>query len=323
MLPTMNLKQYVSFSKLFLFCAVLLLNPVHSLGASQDTFPDSLASKQGYVTGNALVSEVSPSQTTPSVREEVQEKQSSSSSGLVYVLLIIQILWILLSIFVYLEKIRPIRKVETSGSDSAKRSQGSVTKAQETQKKQKNSQVEKLEKKITELKNEINRLDKAIETLEKRVREPEQRPDTKQDGNTDDPKSPPQTSSAQVAPAPTGETTSAVISMQEPHTSEPMYLYIGRIPASTSDINLDSSKPSPCYFQVKVTANGEAELSLCDDYRSVGEKGGIENNLRGCGLIKIEGGGNGSSFELVNWGTGTIQNNRFKMDTPIKYKRKG
>lgn len=290
MLPTMNLKQYVSFSKLLLFCAVLLLNPVHNLGASQGKLPDSPA---------------------------------PSSSGLVYVLLIIQILWILLSIFVYLKKIRPVRKGETSGSDSAKRSQGSAPKTQETQKKQKNSQVEKLEKKITELKNEITQLENVIKALEQRVRELEQRPDTKQDGNTDDPKSLPQTSSAQAAPAPTGETTSAVVSMQEPHTSEPMYLYIGRIPASTSDINLDSSKPSPCYFQVKVTANGEAELSLCDDYRSVGEKGGIENNLRGCGLIKIEGGGNGSSFELVNWGTGTIQNNRFTMDTPIKYKRKG
>lgn len=291
MLPTMNLKQYVSFSKLLLFCAVLLLNPVHNLGASQGKLPDSPA---------------------------------PSSSGLVYVLLIIQILWILLSIFVYLKKIRPVRKGETSGSDSAKRSQGSAPKTQETQKKQKNSQVEKLEKKITELKNEITQLENVIKALEQRVRELEQRPDTKQDGNTDDPKSLPQTSSAQAAPAPTGETTSAVVSMQEPHTSEPTYLYIGRIPASTFEINLDSSKPSPCYFQVKVTGNGKAELSLCDDYRSEGEKGGIENNLRGCGLIEIEGGGgNGSSFELVNWGTGTIQNNRFTMDTPIKYKRKG
>ena len=289
----MNLKQYVSFSKLLLFCAVLLLNPVHNLGASQGKLPDSPA---------------------------------PSSSGLVYVLLIIQILWILLSIFVYLKKIRPVRKGETSGSDSANRSQGSATKAQETQKKQKNSQVDKLETEITKLKNEINRLEKAIiKALEQRVRELEQRPDTKQDGNTDDPKSLPQTSSAQAAPAPTGETKSAVISMQEPHTSEPTYLYIGRIPTGTSNINLDSSKPSPCYFQVKVTGNGEtAELSLCDDYRSEGEKGGIENNLRECKLIEIEsGGGNGSSFELVNWGTGTIQNNSFKMDTPIKYKRKG
>lgn len=326
MLPTMNLKQYASFSKLLLLCAVLLLNPVHSLGASRDTLPDSSASKQRDVACNAHVLGVSPSPTTSFVQEKVQEKQSSSSSGLVYVLLVIQILWILLSIFVYLQKIRPIIEKETSGSDSAKRSQGSETR---TQKKPKNNQVDNQEKKIielikTELKTEILRLEKGYKALEKRVQEVEQRPDDKQDGNTDDPKSPPQTSSAQGASASTGETKTSVISMQEPHTSEPTYLYIGRIPASTFEINLDSSKPSPCYFQVKVTGNGKAELSLCDGYRSEGEKGGIENNLRGCGLIEIEGGGgNGSSFELVNWGTGTIQNNRFTMDTPIKYKRKG
>ena len=276
----MNLKQYVSFSKLLL-CAVLLLHPVHSLGASQGKLPDSPA---------------------------------PSSSGLVYVLLIIQTLWILLSIFVYLKKIRPLGKEEASGSDSVKKSQGSATKIQE---KPKNNQVEKLAKKIKELEN-------ANKDLEQRVRDLELRLDTKQDRNTDDPKSPPQTSSAQVAPTSTGETTPAVISMQAPQTLEPTYHYIEGIPAPNSGIDLEASKPSPCYFQVKVTGNGEtAELSLCDDYRSECEEGGIENNLRGCELIEIEGGGNGTSFELVNWGTGTIQNNCFKMSTPIKYKRKG
>lgn len=281
----MNLKQYVSFSKLLLLCAVLLLHPVHSLGAPRN-----------------------PSQSSP-------------SSGLVYVLLIIQILWILLSIFVYLKKIRPLGTEETSGSDSVKKSQGFATKTQETQK---NSQVEKSAKKITAPTNEINSLENTIKTLKAKVLELEQRLDTKQDRNTDDPEPTPQTSSAQVAPTSTGETTPAVISMQAPQTLEPTYHYIEGIPASKSGIDLEVSKPSPCYFQVKVTGNGEtAELSLCDDYRSEGEKGGIENNLRECELIEIEGGGNGTSFELVNWGTGTIQNNRFKMCTPIKYKRKG
>lgn len=298
MLPTMNTKQYASFLKLLLLCVALLLSSMRSLAAasiqpsasSAEQLAEDSAPKQQ---DTAVI--LDPNAGTPNSDPDQQPNEASAPSWLVYGLLIVQSLWIAFFTLAYTMKIGPFAF--------------------------RREMIDKLKQEQNDLKTKLEKLQASKVKQEQKTgaHKPES------------PKEERKTSSEQAAPTPDiatplameSESSSSPISKEEPRPIEPQYYYIEGIPAAEDKIQLLSSKPDKCYFQVAIKDDNKGELSLCDHYRNEAESGGVENTLRGCRLIKIvSGAGNGSSFELDSWGEGEIQNGHFTLRNPITYRRK-
>lgn len=318
MLPTMNTKQYASFLKLLLLCVALLLSSIRSLAAasiqpsasSAEQLAGDSAPKQQ---GTAVILDLNAG---PNSDPDQQPNEASSNSWLVYGLLIVQALWIAFFALAYTMKIGPFafRK----------------------------EMIDKLKQQMSKHADDLDDLEKLKQEQDKQIKdlkiklEKLQASKVKQEQKTgahksESPKEERKTSSEQADPTPDiatplameSESSSSPISKEEPRPIEPQYYYIEGIPAAEDKIQLLSSKPDKCYFQVAIKDDNKGELSLCDHYRNEAESGGVENTLRGCRLIEIvSGAGNGSSFELDSWGEGVIQDQHFTLSDPIKYRRK-
>lgn len=308
----MNTKQYASFLKLLLLCVALLLSSMRNLAAASiqpsassiEQLAEDSAPKQQ---DTAVIPD--PNAGNPNSNRDQQPNEASAPSWLVYGLLIVQALWIAFFALAYTMKIEPFA-FRGERIDELER------------------QMSALVNNCKELKQEQGKLKTKLEKL--------QAPDVKPELNAGHPKpeSPKverKTSSEQAALTPDGATPSAMeiepspspMSKEEPRPIEPQYYYIEGTPAAVDKIQLLSSKPDKCYFQVAIKDDNKGELSLCDHYRNEAESGGVENTLRGCPLIQIvSGAGNGSSFELDSWGEGVIQDQHFTLSDPIKYRRK-
>ena len=298
MLPTMNTKQYASFLKLLLLCVALLLSSMRSLAAASiqpsassiEQLAEDSAPKQQ---DTAVI--LDPNAGTPNSDPDQQPNEASAPSWLVYGLLIVQSLWIAFFTLAYTMKIGPFAF--------------------------RREMIDKLKQEQNDLKTKLEKLQASKVKQEQKTgaHKPES------------PKEERKTSSEQAAPTPDiatplameSESSSSPISKEEPRPIEPQYYYIEGIPAAEDKIQLLSSKPDKCYFQVAIKDDNKGELSLCDNCRNEAESGGVENTLRECPLIKIvSGAGNGSSFELDSWGEGVIQDQHFTLSDPIKYRRK-
>lgn len=312
MLPTMNTKQYASFLKLLLLCVALLLSSMRSLTAA--SIQPSVSSAEQLAEDSAPKQQdtaviLDPNAGIPNSDLDQQPNEASAPSWLVYGLLIVQALWIAFFALAYTMKIGPfafrkemIDKLKQQMSKHA-------------------GDLEKLKQEQGKLKTKLEKLQAPDVKLEQNAGHPK----------PESPKEERKTSSEQAAPTPDGATPSAMeiesspspMSKEEPRPIEPQYYYIEGTPADVDKIELLSSKPDKCYFQVAIKDDNKGELSLCDHYRNEAESGGVENTLRGCRLIQIvSGAGNGSSFELDSWGEGVIQNGHFTLRNPITYRRK-
>lgn len=309
MLPTMNTKQYASFLKLLLLCVALLLSSMRSL-ATASIQPSVSSVKQ--LAGDSAPKQqdtvviLNPNAGISNSDQDQQPNEALEPSWLVYGLLIVQALWIAFFALVYTMKIGPFAFRREMIDELERR----------------------LNNDIKKLKQELKGLKTKLEDLQASKVKPEQN-----DGHhkPESPKEERKTSSEQAAPTTDVATLPAMeiepspspMSKEEPRPIEPQYYYIEGIPASADDIELLSSKPDKCYFQVAIKDDNKGELSLCDNCRNEAESGGVENTLRECSLIKIvSSAGNGSSFELDSWGEGEIQNGRFTLRNPITYRRK-
>lgn len=294
----MNTKQYASFLKLLLLCVALLLSSMRSLAAASiqpsassiEQLAEDSAPKQQ---DTAVI--LDPNAGTPNSDPDQQPNEASAPSWLVYGLLIVQSLWIAFFTLAYTMKIGPFAF--------------------------RREMIDKLKQEQNDLKTKLEKLQASKVKQEQKTgaHKPES------------PKEERKTSSEQAAPTPDiatplameSESSSSPISKEEPRPIEPQYYYIEGIPAAEDKIQLLSSKPDKCYFQVAIKDDNKGELSLCDNCRNEAESGGVENTLRECPLIKIvSGAGNGSSFELDSWGEGVIQDQHFTLSDPIKYRRK-
>ena len=301
MLPTMNTKQYASFLKLLLLCVALLLSSIRSLAAASIQ-PSASSAEQ-------LAGDSAPKQQDtavildpnagPNSDPDQQPNEASAPSWLVYGLLIVQALWIAFFALAYTMKIGPFA-FRKEMIDKLKQEQG---------------------KQIKDLKIKLEKLQASKVKQEQKTGA----------HKSESPKEERKTSSEQAAPttnvatplAMESEPSSSPISKEEPRPIEPQYYYIEGIPAAEDKIQLLSSKPDKCYFQVAIKDDNKGELSLCDSCRNEAESGGVENTLRECPLSKIvSGAGNGSSFELDSWGEGVIQDQHFTLSDPIKYRRR-
>ena len=297
----MNTKQYASFLKLLLLCVALLLSSIRSLAAASIQ-PSASSAEQ-------LAGDSAPKQQDtavildpnagPNSDPDQQPNEASAPSWLVYGLLIVQALWIAFFALAYTMKIGPFA-FRKEMIDKLKQEQG---------------------KQIKDLKIKLEKLQAS------KVKQ-EQKTGAHKSASPKDERT---TSSEQAAPttnvatplAMESEPSSSPISKEEPRPIEPQYYYIEGIPAAEDKIQLLSSKPDKCYFQVAIKDDNKGELSLCDSCRNEAESGGVENTLRECPLIKIvSGAGNGSSFELDSWGEGVIQDQHFTLSDPIKYRRR-
>lgn len=294
----MNTKQYASFLKQLLLCVALLLSSMRSLAAASiqpsASSIEQLAEDSAPKQQDAAVI-LDPNAGTPNSDPDQQPNEASAPSWLVYGLLIVQSLWIAFFTLAYTMKIGPF---------AFRREM------------------------IDKLKQEQNELKTKLEGLQASKMKPEQKAGQHK---PESPKKERKTSSEQAAPTPDiatplameSEPSSSPMSKEEPRPIEPQYYYIEGIPAAEDKIQLLSSKPDKCYFQVAIKDDNKGELSLCDNCRNEAESGGVENTLRECPLIKIvSGAGNGSSFELDSWGEGVIQDQHFTLSDPIKYRRK-
>jgi hypothetical protein len=294
----MNTKQYASFLKLLLLCVALLLSSIRSLAAA--SIQPSVSSAEQLAGDSApkqqdTVVILNPNAGISNSDQDQQPNEASAPSWLVYGLLIVQALWIAFFALAYTMKIGPFAfRWEM----------------------------------IDELKQEQGKLKTKLEDLQASKVKPEQNAVVHK---PESPKVERKTSSEQAAPttdvatlpAMESESSSSPMSKEEPHPIEPQYYYIEGTPAAGDKIQLLSSKPDKCYFQVAIKDDNKGELSLCDNCRNEAESGGVENTLRGCPLIEIvSGAGNGSSFELDSWGEGVIQDQHFTLSNPIKYRRK-
>lgn len=294
----MNTKQYASFLKLLLLCVALLLSSIRSLAAA--SIQPSVSSAEQLAGDSApkqqdTVVILNPNAGISNSDQDQQPNEASAPSWLVYGLLIVQALWIAFFALAYTMKIGPFAfRWEM----------------------------------IDELKQEQGKLKTKLEDLQASKVKPEQNAVVHK---PESPKEERKTSSEQAAPTTDVATLPAMeiehspspMSKEEPRPIEPQYYYIEGIPASADDIELLSSKPDKCYFQVAIKDDNKGELSLCDNCRNEAESGGVENTLRECSLIKIvSSAGNGSSFELDSWGEGEIQNGHFTLRNPITYRRK-
>ena len=312
----MNTKQYASFLKLLLLCVALLLSSMRSLAAASiqpsassiEQLAEDLAPKQQ---DTAVI--LDPNAGTPNSDPDQQPNEASAPSWLVYGLLIVQSLWIAFFTLAYTMKIGPFA-FRREMIDELERQMRKHAGDLETLKQEHGKQIKDLKTKL--------------EGLQASKMKPEQKAGQHK---PESPKEERKTSSEQAAPtldiatppATESEPSSSPISKEEPRPIEPQYYYIEGIPAAEDKIQLLSSKPDKCYFQVAIKDDNKGELSLCDHYRNEAESGGVENTLRGCRLIKIvSGAGNGSSFELDSWGEGEIQNGHFTLRNPITYRRK-
>ena len=308
----MNTKQYASFLKLLLLCVALLLSSMRSLTAA--SIQPSVSSAEQLAEDSAPKQQdtaviLDPNAGIPNSDLDQQPNEASAPSWLVYGLLIVQALWIAFFALAYTMKIGPfafrkemIDKLKQQMSKHA-------------------GDLEKLKQEQGKLKTKLEKLQAPDVKLEQNAGHPK----------PESPKEERKTSSEQAAPTPDGATPSAMeiesspspMSKEEPRPIEPQYYYIEGTPADVDKIELLSSKPDKCYFQVAIKDDNKGELSLCDHYRNEAESGGVENTLRGCRLIQIvSGAGNGSSFELDSWGEGVIQNGHFTLRNPITYRRK-
>ena len=308
----MNTKQYASFLKLLLLCVALLLSSMRSLTAA--SIQPSVSSAEQLAEDSAPKQQdtaviLDPNAGIPNSDLDQQPNEASAPSWLVYGLLIVQALWISFFALAYTMKIGPfafrkemIDKLKQQMSKHA-------------------GDLEKLKQEQGKLKTKLEKLQAPDVKLEQNAGHPK----------PESPKEERKTSSEQAAPTPDGATPSAMeiesspspMSKEEPRPIEPQYYYIEGTPADVDKIELLSSKPDKCYFQVAIKDDNKGELSLCDHYRNEAESGGVENTLRGCRLIQIvSGAGNGSSFELDSWGEGVIQNGHFTLRNPITYRRK-
>ena len=297
----MNTKQYASFLKLLLLCVALLLSSIRSLAAASIQ-PSASSAEQ-------LAGDSAPKQQDtavildpnagPNSDPDQQPNEASAPSWLVYGLLIVQALWIAFFALAYTMKIGPFA-FRKEMIDKLKQEQG---------------------KQIKDLKIKLEKLQASKVKQEQKTGA----------HKSESPKEERKTSSEQAAPttnvatplAMESEPSSSTISKEEPRPIEPQYYYIEGIPAAEDKIQLLSSKPDKCYFQVAIKDDNKGELSLCDSCRNEAESGGVENTLRECPLIKIvSGAGNGSSFELDSWGEGVIQDQHFTLSDPIKYRRR-
>lgn len=312
MLPTMNTKQYASFLKLLLLCVALLLSSMRSLAAASIqpsvSSAEQLAGDSAPKQQNTAVIPA-PNAGSPNSDPDQQPNEASAPSWLVYGLLIVQALWIAFFALVYTMKIGPFAF------------RGERIDELEWQMRKHAGDLETLKQKQDELKRKLEKLQTS------KVKQKQN------DGHhkLESPKEERKTSSEQAAPttdvatplAMESEPSSSPISKEEPRPIEPQYYYIEGTPAARDKIQLLSSKPDKCYFQVAIKDDNKGELSLCDHYRNEAESGGIENTLRECPLIEIvSSAGNGSSFELDSWGEGVIQDQHFTLSDPIKYRRK-
>ena len=312
----MNTKQYASFLKLLLLCVALLLSSIRSLAAAsiqpsassaEQLAKDSAPKPQDMAVISASNAGISNSDL------DQQPNEASAPSWLVYGLLIVQALWIAFFALAYTMKIGPFA-FRGERIDDLERQMRKHAGDLETLTQEQGKQIEDLKKKLEKL-----QASKVKPEQNAGVHKPES------------PKEERKTSSEQAAPTPDGATPLAMeseplsspITKEEPRPIEPQYYYIEGIPAAEDKIQLLSSKPDKCYFQVAIKDDNKGELSLCDNCRNEAESGGIENTLRGCPLIEIvSSAGNGSSFELDRWGEGVIQDQHFTLSDPIKYRRK-
>ena len=316
MLPTMNTKQYASFLKLLLLCVALLLSSMRSLAAASiqpsassiEQLAEDSAPKQQ---DTAVIPD--PNAGTSNSDRGQQTNEASAPLWLVSGLLIAQILWIAFFALAYTMKIGPFA-FRREMIDELERQMRKHAGDLETLKQEHSKQIKDLKTKL--------------EGLQASKMKPEQKAGHPK---PESPKEERKTSSEQAAPTPDiatplameSESSSSPISKEEPRPIEPQYYYIEGTPAARDKIQLLSSKPDKCYFQVAIKDDNKGELSLCDHYRNEAESGGIENTLRECPLIEIvSSAGNGSSFELDSWGEGEIQNGHFTLRNPITYRRK-
>ena len=313
----MNTKQYASFLKLLLLCVALLLSSIRSLAAA--SIQPSASSAEQLAGDSAPKQQdttviLDPNAGIPNSDLDQQPNEASVPSWLVYGLLIVQSLWIAFFALAYTMKIGPFA-FRREMIDELERQMGELFKKD-------------LEKLKQEQGKQIKDLKIKLEKLQASKVKQEQKTGAHK---SESPKEERKTSSEQAAPTPDiatplameSEPSSPPISKEEPRPIEPQYYYIEGTPAAVDKIQLLSSKPDKCYFQVAIKDDNKGELSLCDHYRNEAESGGVENTLRGCPLIEIvSSAGNGSSFELDSWGEGVIQDQHFTLSDPIKYRRK-
>lgn len=316
MLPTMNTKQYASFLKLLLLCVALLLSSMRSLAtasiqpsvSSVEQLAGDSAPKQ-----QATVVILNPNAGISNSDQDQQPNEASAPSWLVYGLLIVQALWIAFFALVYTMKIGPFA-FRREMIDELERQMGELFKDFKTLKQEQDKQIKDLKIKLEKL-----QASKVKQEQKTGAHKPES---PKEERKTSSEQAAPTTDVATL-PAMEIEHSPSPMSKEEPRPIEPQYYYIEGIPASADDIELLSSKPDKCYFQVAIKDDNKGELSLCDNCRNEAESGGVENTLRECSLIKIvSSAGNGSSFELDSWGEGEIQNGHFTLRNPITYRRK-
>lgn len=316
MLPTMNTKQYASFLKLLLLCVALLLSSMRSLAAA--SIQPSVSSAE-QLSGDSAPKQqdtvviLNPNAGSPNSDIDQQPNEASAPSWLVYGLLIVQALWIAFFALAYTMKIG-LFAFRKEMIDKLKQQMSKHAGDLETLKEEQDKQIKDLKTKLEDLQASKVKPEQNAGHHKPEFPKEERKTSSEQAAPTTD---------VATLPAMESESSPSPISKEEPRPIEPQYYYIEGTPAAVDKIQLLSSKPDKCYFQVAIKDDNKGELSLCDHYRNEAESGGIENTLRGCPLIQIvSGAGNGSSFELDSWGEGVIQDQHFTLSDPIKYRRK-